>query len=371
MKHLKILSKAIILILFVSCHQDTIDNPNKEVKIDSLSGILKEKAARIDSFFLEKYGCKNFNGVVLFAENGKAFYKKAFGYKNLRTQEPLNLHSTFQLASVTKPFTSTAILMLYEKGLLQISDPIQKYIPAFPYDSIIIEHLLTHYSGLPNYMYFSDKLWGNRDSTISNDDILCLMENHRPDPYYLPHHRYNYCNTNYALLAAIIEIVSGMDYDHFMQKNIFEPLEMNHTTVYDLNKDFCIPNKATGHNRYNRPVVNTYLNGVVGDKGIYACMEDLLKFDQALYTEKLLSNSTLKKSYKRAHKRLRKNDNYGYGWRITMNAKGHKVVYHTGWWRGFKAYFIRILKEKKTIIVLTNTIKRGPIRLSDLLELAK
>ncbi len=330
--------------------------------------IYAKKAAKIDSFFTSWHKKHLFNGAVLFAENGVPAFKKAYGYSNFRTKDTLTVNSTFQLASVSKPITATAVLMLYENGQLDLDDKINKFFPSLPYSDITVRLLLTHRSGLPNYMYFSDRFWHSRRDPISNEQVLQLMEKHHPMRYYLPNRRYNYSNTNYSLLASLIEKVSGMSYQKYLRENIFEPLGMKNTWVYDKSEDSEMRAQVIGYNKRGRKAENSYLNGVVGDKGIYSTVEDLFKFDQALYDGKLVSVFTLKQAYHPAHQDLRLNDNYGFGWRINEN-NGDKIVYHSGWWKGFKTFFIRKIKDHKTLIVLTNTTRWNYLSVRRLLTL--
>ncbi len=316
-----------------------------------------KKAVKIDSFFAERHEKWRMNGTVLVAEKGRIVYEKAFGFADFRNKIPLNINSPFQLASVSKPLTATAVLKLYEEGKLDLDDNIRKFFPRFPYDGITIRLLLTHRSGLPNYMYFVEDYWPDRHKPISNKDVLDIMMKHKPAIYYLPDRRYNYCNTNYALLASIIEKVSGHSFADFMKENIFDPAGMKNTRIYNKTRDSQFPSDVIGYTRYGRRAIDSYLNGVVGDKGVYATVEDLLAFDQALQTGVLLRKQTLREAYKPEHKDLRIWDNYGLGWRVNAADPHDRLIYHTGWWKGFKTYLIRKVDEDKTIIVLTNTAR--------------
>ncbi len=327
-----------------------------------------EGASRIEEYFTRKnkYG---FNGTVLYAENGQVTFSKAYGFSNLRSKDSLTMESAFQLASVSKPITALAVLKLYENKQLNLEDTVQQYLPEFPYPGISIRMLLNHRSGLSNYMYFSDEFWPDRDIPISNPDILDLMVKYEPKPYYPPDRRYNYCNTNYAMLALIVEKVSGMSFEAFVKVNIFLPLDMSNSLIYNKSnypKNF---NHVVGYSSGRRVAENTYLNGVVGDKGVYASAIDLFKLDQALYDESLISHATLEEAYTLQHKDLRTWDNYGLGWRINARDPDNKVVYHTGWWKGFHTYFLRELGSRKTLIILSNTDRGSSMGVKELLSL--
>ncbi len=164
-----------VLILNQKIARVEIPVPEQDLLNRIRTVISMKKAVTIDSFFTSRYQQKLFNGTVLVAEKGRILYEKSFGYSNLKTREPLHINSLFQLASVSKPLTSCAILMLYERGLLQLDDDLQKYFPEFPYEGVTIRMLLTHRSGLPDYMYFSHYLWKDKSIPLTNQDVLDLM----------------------------------------------------------------------------------------------------------------------------------------------------------------------------------------------------
>jgi CubicO group peptidase (beta-lactamase class C family) len=220
-------------------------------------------------------------------------------------------------------------------------------------------------------MYFADELWkeDDRDITINNFDVIDLMIEYEPMRYYYPGQRYNYNNTNYSILAAIIEHVSGMSYENYMQKYVFDLIGMTNTEIYNREINPENPFPVIGYNGYRRKAGNTYLNGVVGDKGVYSTVEDLFKFNRALFEYKQLDSTKTKLAYQLAHEELHDHDNYGYGWRVNLRPDSTKIVYHTGWWKGFRSYFIRELNTEKCIIVLTNRSKGGVLSTKELCEL--
>ena len=364
----------IFFVFLVVCNQ-------KKTKIDLLDSnekiyhlvqnvIDQKKSVKIASFFTSRHEQKIFNGTILVAENGRIVYKNALGFSNYGKRDPLKVTSIFQLASITKPLTACAILMLCEQGLLDLDGNLQEYFPDFPYANVTIRLLLTHRSGLPDYMYFTDEYWPSRRIPMTNQDVLDLMILYKPAIYYRPNRRYNYSNTNYCLLALLIEEVTGMTYANFMHTRIFEPLGMKNTHVFNYDDLKFNENEqlVIGYNCRGRKAENSYLNGIVGDKGVYSTVEDLFKWDQALYEGRLISLFTLCEAFQPAHKDLRSYDNYGFGWRINENS-GNKIVFHSGWWKGFKTYFVRKISERKTIIVLTNTAQHNFIRIRELANL--
>ena len=316
----------------------------------------------IETFFQTRYEQRQFYGNVLFAQKGKILYQGHFGYENFKTKTPLKDESIFQLASLSKPFTAYGMMLLVEKGQVNLHDNVKKYLPGFPYDNITVEMLLTHRSGLCNYMYFADENWPDRFRTpIHNDDVLRLFRQNIPLFYYPPDVRYDYSNTGYMLAASVIEKVSGQSFETYMQENVFGPIGMKNTRVYKKKKNKIrkLKNEVIGYTAKFKAHEDTYLNGVVGDKGIYSSATDLLKFDLALSKGTVLSKNWVDSCYMPRNEKRRNKDNYGYGWRIRHQNGKEKTIYHTGWWKGFRSYFIRDLNTGSVIIVLSN-VKRGP-----------
>jgi CubicO group peptidase (beta-lactamase class C family) len=326
-------------------------------------------ATKFDSLFSALSREKGFNGNVLVGIYGNIVYKNAFGYSDLKTKEPLNIQSVFQLASVSKQFTAIAIMMLKERGLLDYSDTVQKFIPDFPYRNITIRQLLSHRSGLPNYMYFAGKYWKNKRGYLTNEGLLEMMKLHKPSVEFLPDRRYKYSNTGYAVLASIVERISGLTFDEFMEQHIFLPLEMSSTFVYNPKNKKTVAYETSGYTKRKRKTSPDFLDGVSGDKGVYSTVEDLFKWDQALYTEKLIHQSTLEEAYTPSSYDIKRENNYGFGWRIDTLADGSKVVYHGGLWRGYNSLFLRRLDDHTTVIILCNKVNWSWGEKEDLISL--
>lgn len=317
---------------------------------------------QLDSVFTYLHKYRGFNGTVLVSKYDQVIYKGAFGFADFYYKDSLTTQTAFQLASVSKQFTAMAIMMLQEQGKLHYDDSVQQYLPVFPYKGITIRQLLTHRSGLSNYTYFSDRLWPDLHVPITNADVLNLMAQHQPPVYYPPNTHFDYSNTGYMLLALIVEQVSGMPFSVFLQKHIFEPLQMANSFTFDEKRINQRGRVATGHNRNRRKRTTDYLDTVLGDKGVYSTVEDLFKWDQALYTQKLVKHTTLKEAFTgtRQDKRRKKED-YGFGWRITQAVSGDTVVFHGGLWHGFATYLMRNPKDHSAIIVLSN-LPNGSVR---------
>lgn len=317
---------------------------------------IKEKETWLKKKFERLYRVGRFNGTVLIAQRGNVLYKGAYGYKNLLTKDSLSINTPFQLASVSKMFTATAIMILKERCALDYDVDIQNYLPGFPYEGITVRHLMNHRSGLSRYMSLAHDNW-DFEVPLSNQDMLDLFIEHEPSTYFRPDRMFNYINTNYALLANIVEARSGKPFDEFVKEEIFDPLDMENSFIYNRWKLEEPENVAMGHHSWRkRPMKMTddYLNGVMGDKGVFSSVTDLYKFDRALYSEKLIKAETLEDAFLPGTKR-RRSDSYGFGWRIKTQMPG--VVYHFGWWRGYKTCFIRDLENEIVILVLNNRVR--------------
>ncbi len=312
----------------------------------------------IDSFYQKRHKYDGFNGCVMVAKDGIPVYTGAFGYGNYSDKDTLTLASSFQLASVTKTFTSSAILLLVEKGFLSLDDSIQKFFPAFPYPGITVKLLLSHRSGLPDYIYWDKYFIGTDVQYLSNDKVLDLLIRKKPDVRCRPDRLFLYSNTNYALLASIIEKVTGINYKKFMHDVFFAPLGMTNTYVYTPEDSGSCCRTISYEGRWREWKDGIY-DGVYGDKGIYSSVNDMLKWDNALRSGLILSAETLQEAYKpRSLDRYsfvhEKEKNYGYGWRMIKQPDKSYLIYHNGLWHGSNNVFARDLKDGYTVIVLGN-----------------
>lgn len=385
---IKFLIVSSLVVLFSGCSSNT-ENIVHQSKVDSLAKLVQKRIEdsvlqlymdstyakqiqKIDKYFTRKHEWSGFNGNVLFAVKGKVIYQNTFGFRDLKTKDSLRIDDAFQLASVSKTITSTAVLQLYEQGLLSLEDTIQKFIPGFPekYAGITIDYLLSHKSGLFEYWHFNDKEWRKGVHFLNYDTLFSAIKEKQPGVNYLPGKRYNYNNLNFVLLARIVEVVSKQSFSEYLIKNVFMPANMSNSFLFNANDSTTIERKKVyGHYYGARKYQLEYPDGVYGDKGIFASVGDMLNFDQALYNGILLKESTLSLATTKKHKRLYDHDNYGYGWRIDVSEGQPKLVYHTGWWKGFKPKFIRVGNNEGTIIILINRLKSANISKSTLVDL--
>lgn len=317
----------------------------------------------IKDYYQNKLVKRGFNGGILVAKKGKIIFEDYNGYFNLKTKEPLTKHSAFHLASVSKTFTAMAILKLAELGKLSLEDSLQKFFPAFPYHGVTVKLLLNHRSGLPNYVHFMEKLGWNKKQYCSNQDVLDYLIKYKPAGTGLPDTHFTYCNTNYALLALIIEKASGQSYSDFLTQYFFKPLNMEDTYVFSMADS---ARSMPSYDRAGRLEAFTFLDADFGDKNIYSTPEDLLKWDQALYGDQLFTKETLEAAFTPYSNEKPGIRNYGYGWRMNVYPDGRKIIYHNGWWHGNNTVFIRMIQDSVTIIVLGNKYNSAIYQSKDL-----
>ncbi len=334
---------------------NTPEKPVVQSKIDSVK--YKAEIYRLDTLFTKLYKADAFNGNVLIAKGKNIIYQKSFGYSIKEKNILLNDSSIFQLASVSKVITGVATLLLYEQGKLKLETKVSDILADFPYKDVTVKHLLSHRSGLPNYTYFCGEFLSDSICSLSNQNMLDLMIKHKPKAYLNPGLRFNYCNTNYALLALIVEKISQKSYATFLKEELFTPLGMNHSYTA-LNIDSTKEYITRGYTMKYGCVANDRYDGVVGDKGIYTTTYDLFLLSTALYQHKLLANTTQELAFS-PHSKEVKTHNYGYGWRMRNMNDSAKEVFHNGWWHGYRTSFHRRLKDSLTVIVLSNRLNKS------------
>ena len=344
-KFLQIFSAAFLLLLATQFNAlgQKIDYAKVEATINNL--VAKNK----------------FSGVVLIAEKGKIKYEKANGYIEYVNQTPLESSTLFELASVSKQFTAMTIMMLHEKGLLQYDELIEKYIDI-PYKNITIRQLLTHTSGLPDYQAIMDEHW-DKSKVANNTDIIAYLNKYAPPSLFEPGSQYLYSNTGFVILASITEKISDRDFIEFCTTEIFKKLKMKSTGIRTLEEKAAIANFALGHvfvperNAYIRadsfPSSNytIWLGNRKGPGRISSTVEDLLKWDQALYTNQLIQPSALAEAFKPMKLSTGKISNYGFGWELRPQ---ENIVWHNGDNPGYKTIIIRFLDYKATLIIRCN-----------------
>jgi CubicO group peptidase (beta-lactamase class C family) len=329
----------------------------------------KDHAKLLQEYMTGQNKYFQFNGNILVAEKGKPIYRQSLGYADYNTKRMLNDSSVFELASVSKQFTAMGIMILKDRKLLSYENNIKKYFPQLPYDNITIRNLLTHTSGIPSYEAQFEKNWDRKKIAYNKDIIEMLVQRH-DTLFFKPGTKWRYSNTGYALLALIIEKVSGMSYNDFMAVNIFRPLGMNQTIIYNSRRTTTkFPdNYALGFvysdslERYILPDelpaydMVYYLDGIVGDGCVNSTIGDLFKWDRALNSNKLVSRASLDEMLSPLVQTSPTDSTsfYGFGVGIQPKSEKGKIISHTGGWPGYRTLLMRRTGMDETIIILSN-----------------
>jgi CubicO group peptidase (beta-lactamase class C family) len=307
---------------------------------------------------------------VLVLRDGEPLVRRGYGLADLEAGTPVTPDTNFRLASVSKQFTAAAIVLLAQDGKLSLDDPVRKWLPSLPdvAEPITLRHLLTHSAGLVDYedLMAPDASDHGALEQIHDIDVLHLLER-ESRLYFAPGTGYRYSNGGYALLALVVGNASGRDFATFLRERIFQPLGMSHTVAYE-NGISTVANRAYGHSLADGKWVRTdqsSTSAVLGDGGIYASIDDLARWDAALYDDRLLSDASRADAFD-LHTPIHDEadvDGYGYGWRIHG-----EVLWHSGETMGFRNVIVRWPKRHFTVVVLTNRNDPEPYRLA--LEIA-
>lgn len=315
----------------------------------SIDQLIKKFDKSIDSL----HALHEFNGNILLVKNGLKLYEKSIGFTNSTTKDALTISSAFNLASISKTFTSSLVLMYVQEGKLKIDDQVHAYLPNFPYKDITIRHLLNHTHGMIEYFDWINDTLQIKD-TIGNDQLLVLLAKYKPALNSVPGEKFNYCNTGYAVLSEVLETISGMPYAALLKSKITKPLKLENTFVQTVKMRNSPKNRVYGmkfkDGRWNAFDLTT-LDEFVGDGNIYSTVYDLQKWDQALRDGKVLKPAILQEAYTPSVVIEKPTMVYGLGWII--NEPGKKVS-HSGSWNGFKNNIVRDLQNGYTLISLSN-----------------
>jgi len=318
-----------------------------------------EKRRQIDSFYRKNWSNNSMNGGFLVAKNGQIIYEKYEGYANLRDKTPITDTTSIHIASVSKVLTATAVLKLVNAKRIDLDQKVTYFLPEFPYPLVTIRMLLSHRSGMRSYAYFTDRdksVW-DRHNTLTNQDILTIMGTKNIALEQKTGTRFAYCNTNYAMLALVIEKVTKLSYRDAMAQIIFKPLGMKHTFVLDFDKD---KHHVAPSYKANRVEIGIdYLDKIYGDKNIYSTPRDLLKFDRARNSPSFLEPELLAQVYTGYSNERKGTKNYGLGIRMINWDNGKNFYFHNGWWHGFTSSYIPLKDENVTIIALSNKFSRN------------
>lgn len=379
-KYIKYISICLFLILsifiFTSNNSDNSNNSDdlkdnelldkniKEDKLDKFSipveyyskNSTKNVSHKLDSLLNRINKRHDFHGAVLVAKNKKIVYQNQVGYADFRKKTLINSESTFQLASVSKQFTAAAIMQLKEKNKLKLTDSVNAYFPDFPYKNITIRNLLNHTSGLPKYFWVAEHEW-KENKPPTNKDLMEVLPISKAQRFFKPGRNFDYSNTGYFVLASIIEKITGISFNQYLQKNIFEPLNMKNSYVYSYQNDTIRKNQLKGYRLYRGwkhiKIGNTVNDAIVGDKNVYSTLEDLFKWTYGLNSELLIKQESLELMYTKGETIYGRKVPYGFGFRLGM--RDEKNIYHYGKWNGFSTALTNYLEEDLVVIVLEHT----------------
>lgn len=389
MKYLFIL--LIIAIGFTSCGKINASDGKpliiEELGDDQIDSIfyhvntefhLQELDSLVDKIFC------NLNGTLLIARKDTVIVRESKGYCKLygnrkgyekwttpelnsareNSENMIHDETYYELASISKQFTAAAVLKLVESGKMKLTDSLYKFYPELPYKNVTIHQLLSHTSGLPEYFDFPFS-WFDTSQLLTNQELISVLATKKPAVQFNPGYNYKYTNTNYALLAAIVEKVADLRFEHYVREHVFLPAGMTKTfyiTELDEHKDIRL---ARGHLGNKSEVPRDYLDGTIGDKGVYSTPEELLKWKISYFnkkniiTEELLTKATSKQNYIKG--RGIAPELYGYGLRIEDNRDFGKLIYHGGLWHGYQNVMVYRPEDETLIIFLSNFRNRAHI----------
>ena len=323
---------------------------------------IAEKRFKIDSFYNKLINSPYYSGAFIVVKNGRVLYEDYKGFANAKTGQKIDANTPLHLASVSKVLTCTAILRLVQQDNIILDQKVTDWLPAFPYKSTTVRTLLNHRSGLQHYANFPGlmkKKWDRR-KIVTNQDILNLIVKNKfrlvtPDDTH-----FDYCNTNYVILALIIEKATGLKYHRAMHELVFKPLGMNNTFVFDYNI-----HKETVSKSYRGTNVFPWdqFDNLYGDKNIYSTARDLVKFDLGTYSPNFIKPQLLQEAYfgYSAGKVVKPIKDYGLGMRMRfLPPNSEKMIYHNGWWHGNNTSFVPVKKDTVTVVCLGNKYSNRP-----------
>ncbi len=326
--------------------------------------------ARIDELFAE-YAVAGSPGVaVMVIRDGGVLHQAGYGLADLERGTPITPRTPFRLASVSKQFTAMAIMLLAERGKLDYDDPVSAYLPELARfgERLTVRHLLNHTGGLPNYYQaLEEQVTDPMPDTRRAMEFLAGWG----EPLFRAGERYEYSNPGYEMLAMIVERASGRTFGGFLAENVFGPLGMRDSAVRD-NSEPEIPGRALGYSRDGdsfRLLDDHRLNHILGAGGVYSSLEDLYRWDQALYGERLVRRSTLEEAWSPIRLANGEESHYGFGWLLGSYGGLGRRQLHAGGWVGFSTYVVRFPERRFTVVLLANIrdfgVRRAAERITD------
>lgn len=351
-----------LTLLFLSCEnkdKKLTRQETKKAKINpfyvhfndvSKSMNLKYKDS-IQIYFNDYMELGDLNGMFLVAKNGKIITEKYQGFADKKNNTRISPTTPMHVASISKVVTALATLRLVDQGKIDLDKDIRSYIPTIPYEGITARMLLNHRSGIPYYAYFPVEIWPY-NKVMTNQNIVEVLNEYKIPLYFPPNTQFSYCNTNYAILALIIEKVTEQKFPLAIYKLIFQPLKMKHSFIYEKWRESAV--HAHSYDERGRLEEITNLDYIYGDKNLYTTARDLLILDKATYSDSFLSKKMKAEMFKGYSYERPGKSNYGLGMRIREEKGKSTFFFHTGWWHGNTGCYATLRADTVCFIVLSN-----------------
>ena len=324
----------------------------------------------LNQYYENIWNSADMSGGVLVAHGDNILLKKYKGFGRENNQMPINKDTPLHLASISKPITAMAVLKLVEAKKISLEQKVKSIFPNFPYPDVTIQHLLTHRSGLPKYEHFLEENdIKPKNQYFTNQEIFDIVAKHKPELARQTDTGFMYNNFNYAILALIIEKITGKTYPEAMKEMVFAPLKMKNTFVFE--EKHINSASQSFYQRSSKLYPLDQYDLIYGDKNIYTTPRDLFNFSKALFSKDFLPKELMEKIFEPYSNEKKGVNNYGLGFRLKIFNEGKKLTYHNGWWHGSNTVFIHLRESKTTIIALSNKYSRkiyGTMLLSTLFE---
>lgn len=367
----KIITPVLVVLSIVSCHKKSEKDTDEEgSKFPNYGNVDLEKVftpeeltlpnqgnilTQINNYYQKVWEQGDLSGGLLIAKGNKIIFEKYRGFGREGKQMPIDENTPLHVASVSKTMTAMAVLKLVEAGKLKLEDNLTKFFPKFPYADITVFSLLAQRSGLPKYEHFDQAIkpvpQELKKEYLTNQDVVEMLIKYKPALARISNTGFMYCNTNFALLALIVEKVTATPFPEAMQEIVFKPLKMTHTYIFQKkNMPTASQSFFSGYRLY--PL--DHLDLIYGDKNVYTTPRDLLNFSVAIYSKDFLKPELEAKIFEPYSNEKKGINNYGFGFRMKNFDNGEKLTYHNGWWHGTNSVFAHLLKSKVTIIAIGN-----------------